>query len=317
MLNDKAILVLGAGELGMAVLRNLARRAGRATGVSIAALLRPSAIASGDMAKQKDLAELRALGIEFVEGDLTRQSSGELAAVFGRYDTVVSCTGFVGGPGVQLKIAQAALEAGIKRYFPWQFGVDYDIIGRGSAQELFDEQLDVRDLLRAQSHTEWVIVSTGMFTSFLFEPSFGVVDFATNTVNALGNLDNAVTVTTAEDIGVMTAEILFDEPRISNRVVHIAGDTVTYREVADALDRALGVQFHRNEWRVPELARQLAEAPDDTLRKYRVVFAQGRGVAWDKAQAFNAQKGIRLCGMEGWLRDNLSSLRIASADLAG
>jgi hypothetical protein len=231
-------------------------------------------------------------------------------------DTVVSCTGFVGGPGVQLKIAQAALEAGIKRYFPWQFGVDYDIIGRGSAQALFDEQLDVRDLLWAQSHTEWVIVSTGMFTSFLFEPSFGVVDLATNTVNALGNLDNAVTVTTAEDIGVMTAEILFDEPRISNRVVHIAGDTVTYREVADALDRALGVQFHRNEWRVPELAQQLAEAPDDTLRKYRVVFAQGRGVAWDKAQAFNAQRGIRLCGMEGWLRDNLSRLRIASADLA-
>jgi len=28
-----------------------------------------------------------------------------------------------------------------------------------------------------------VIVSTGMFTSFLFEPSFGVVDLAQNTVH--------------------------------------------------------------------------------------------------------------------------------------
>ncbi|MGF6660693.1 hypothetical protein QF000_002338 [Paraburkholderia atlantica] len=69
-------------------------------------------------------------------------------------------------PGVQLKITQAALDAKVKRYFPWRFGVDYDIIGRGSAQVLFDEQLDVRDLLRAQTGTEWVIVSTGMFTSF-------------------------------------------------------------------------------------------------------------------------------------------------------
>jgi hypothetical protein len=309
MLNDKAILVLGAGELGMAVLRNLARRAANETGVSIAVLLRPSAITSKDTAKQKDLADLRELGIEFVEGDLTRQSSGELAAIFSRYDTVVSCTGFVGGPGVQLKIAQAALEAGIRRYFPWQFGVDYDIIGRGSAQALFDEQLDVRDLLRAQHRTEWVIVSTGMFTSFLFESSFGVVDLATSTVNALGNLDNSVTVTTAEDIGLMTAEILFDEPRISNQVLHIAGDTVTYREVADSLERVLNVPFQRNEWSVPELTQQLAEAPDDTLRKYRVVFAQGRGVAWDKAQAFNAQKGIRLCAMESWLRENLSRVR--------
>jgi len=64
----------------------------------------------------------------------------------------------------------------VKRYFPWQFGVDYDVIGRGSAQDLFDEQLDVRDLLRGQSGTEWVVVSTGMFMSFLFEPWFGVVE---------------------------------------------------------------------------------------------------------------------------------------------
>jgi hypothetical protein len=42
------------------------------------------------------------------------------------------------------------LSAGVKRYLPWQFGVDYDVIGRGSAQTLFDEQFDVRDLLRGQ-----------------------------------------------------------------------------------------------------------------------------------------------------------------------
>lgn len=311
MLNNEAILVLGAGELGMAVLRNLARHARHASGVSIAVLLRPSAMGSDDPAKRKELGELRELGIEFVEGDLTRQSCADLATTFRRFDTVVSCTGFVGGPGVQLKIAQAALEAGIKRFFPWQFGVDYDLIGRGSAQDLFDEQLDVRDLLRAQTLTEWVIVSTGMFTSFLFEPSFGVVELATHTVNALGSLDNAVTVTTAEDIGVMTAEIVFGEPRVSNQVLHIAGDTVTYREVADTLERALGVRLERHVWTVPELKRLLAEAPDDTLRKYRVVFAQGRGVAWDKARTFNAQKGVPLCGIDGWVRDNLPRLRAA------
>ncbi|MGF6742959.1 hypothetical protein OKW47_006770 [Paraburkholderia atlantica] len=146
------------------MLRNLARRAMRAAGVSIAVLLRPSATASDDATKRNELAELRELGIEFVEGDLARQSCAELAATFRRFDTVISCTGFVVGPGVQLKITQAALDAKVKRYF--RFGVDYDIIGRGSAQVLFDEQLDVRDLLRAQTGTEWVIVSTGMFTSF-------------------------------------------------------------------------------------------------------------------------------------------------------
>lgn len=320
MSNDKAILVLGAGELGMAVLRNLAQRASGASGaagVSIAVLLRPLATASADAVKRKKRAELHELGIEIVEGDVARQSCAELADTFRRFDTVISCTGFVGGKGVQLKIARAALDARVKRFFPWQFGVDYDIIGRGSAQDLFDEQLDVRDLLRAQTDTEWVIVSTGMFISFLFEPSFGVVDFATNTVNALGSHDNAVTVTTADDIGLMTAEIVFANPRISNRVEYIAGDTVTYRDVADTLERVLGVRVNRNEWTVPELERQLAEAPDDPLRKYRLVFAHGRGVAWDSTQTFNGRHGVRLSGIEDWLRSNLSSLRAASGELAG
>ncbi|MDR5814122.1 aromatic alcohol reductase [Caballeronia sp. LZ033] len=308
MSNDNSILVLGAGELGMAMLRSLSGQIGHADNVSLAVLLRPSTIASDNPGKQKDLAELRELGLEFVAANLATQTRAELAAIFRRFDTVISCTGFAGGPGVQLKIAHATLDAGVRRYFPWQFGVDYDIIGRGSAQDLFDEQLDVRDLLRGQSQTEWVIVSTGMFTSFLFEKSFGVVDLDTHTVNALGSLDNAVTVTTADDIAALTTEILFATPSISNRVVHVAGDTVTYREVADTVDRLLGIKVQRKEWTVPELERQLDEAPHDGLRKYRVVFAQGRGVAWDKRQTFNAQRGIRVTSLEEWVRETMTEV---------
>jgi hypothetical protein len=72
---------------------------------------------------------------------------------------------------------------------------------------------------------------------------------------------------------------LFAEPRISNQVIHVAGDTVTYRKVADTVDAVLGIKVRRDEWTVPDLIRQLDEKPQDALRKYRVVFAQGRGVA--------------------------------------
>ena len=305
MLNHNAILVLGAGQLGMSVLRHLAPYAERVPGVAVSVLLRPSSSSSADADKQQKLADLSALGIDIVAGDLATQSSAELAAIFSRFDTVISCTGFIGGPGVQRKIARAALDAGVKRFVPWQFGVDYDVIGRGSPQDLFDEQLDVRDLLRAQQRTEWIVVSTGMFTSFLFEPAFGVVDLAANTVNALGSWDNAVTVTTADDIGALTARILFADPRIANRAVHVAGDTVTYRDVADALDRVRGVKVHRHEWTIPELKRELAADPEDAMRKYRAVFAEGRGVAWDKDETFNVRHGIAVCGLEQWLRDHL------------
>lgn len=314
MIHNNATLVLGAGQLGMAMLRHLAPRT---SGGTLSVLLRPSTVASADPAKQQDLADLRALGVDVVLGDLAAQSSQELADTFSRYDTVISCTGFVGGPGVQRKIARAALDGGVKRFVPWQFGVDYDVIGRGSPQDLFDEQLDVRELLRAQQATEWIIVSTGMFTSFLFEPAFGVVDLEANTVNALGSWDNAVTLTTAEDIGALTAQILHAQPRIANQVVFVAGDTVTYRDVADALDRLRGGAVRRSVWTVAELKRQLAAEPDDSMRKYRAVFAEGRGVAWDKARTFNRERGLAVCGMDDWMRRNLAGLRKAGADLEG
>lgn len=62
-----------------------------------------------------------------------------------------------------MKLAKAALQSGVPRYFPWQFGVDFEVIGRGGPQDIFDAQLDVRELLRGQTATEWVIISTGMF----------------------------------------------------------------------------------------------------------------------------------------------------------
>lgn len=313
MSNPDAILVLGAGQLGLAMLRGLAPHAAPDT---LAVLLRPSSLRTDDPQKQRDLATLRALGVQIVSGDLLAQPTAELAALFGRFGTVVSCTGFVGGPGVQRKIARAALDGGVRRFVPWQFGVDYDLIGRGSPQDLFDEQLDVRDMLRAQSATEWLIVSTGMFTSFLFEPAFGVVDLAARRVNALGGWDTQVTVTTADDIGALTAAILRAEPRLANQVVYVAGDTVSYRQLADTVDRALGIETQRQARTVPALMRELAAAPGDPMRKYRAVFAQGRGVAWDPARTFNAARGIATQGLTAWVRENRQALRRAAGVVA-
>ena len=306
MPNDPlSILVLGAGELGLPMLRHLAKHVARVPGSTLSVLLRPTTIASRDPDKQRDLAAIRALGVQSVPGDLADDPAEALASTFKSFHTVVGCTGFVGGAGTQRKLARAVLAAGVRRYVPWQFGVDYDVIGRGSAQNLFDEQLDVRDLLRGQGATTWIIVSTGMFTSFLFEGSFGVVDLAQNTVHALGSWDNAVTVTTPEDIGALTAAVLFAEPAIRNQVVYTAGDTLTYGQLADTVDAVLDTKVRRTAWSVPELEAELARDPENAIKKYRVVFAQGRGVSWSLDGTFNATHGIVTTGVAQWARENL------------
>ncbi|WP_447784805.1 aromatic alcohol reductase [Pseudomonas germanica] len=304
--SPQSILVLGAGELGLPVLRNLARIAKRSPGSTISVLLRDSTINTQAPEKKLEVDELRSLGIQLVAADLVNDSIDQLAEVFAAFDTVIGCAGMVAGRETPMKLATAALRSGVKRYFPWQFGVDFEVIGRGSPQDLFDAQLDVRELLRAQDKTEWVIISTGMFTSFLFEPVFEVVDFENDAINALGSLETSVTLTTPEDIGKLTADIVFFEPRFRNEIVYLSGDTVTYGQVASLLERVLGRPFKRNVWTVPYLMQELEKDPTHHIKKYRAVFAQGRGVSWPKAGTFNEQQSIQVTTAERWTRDNLA-----------
>ncbi|KAM0427588.1 hypothetical protein ACHAPT_007549 [Fusarium lateritium] len=296
-----SILVLGAGELGLSVLEALAvhplRQEKRA---QISVLLRQATLDSAAPDKKKLIQHIRALGADFEAADVVNASVAELAAIFTNFDVVVSCNGMGLPPGTQVKLLEAVVEAKVKRYFPWQFGMDYDVIGEGSSQDLFDEQLEVRKGLRAQSEVDWTIVSTGLFMSFLFLEGFGVVDFGRRTVRALGSWDNTITVTTPRDIGRVTAEVVLDPRKIQSQVVYTAGDTISYKALADLLETRLGVKFRRELWDLDELKRQMDEDPS-TMVKYRDTFAQGRGVAWDKDKTVNAERGIEMTDVEHYL----------------
>lgn len=297
------ILVLGAGELGMAVLRALAPRI-RAANETLAVLVSRRTLDDSLPENAAKRAALRGLGVEVIGFDLGADEEA-LTELFRRFRTVVNCSGFVAGAGTQLKITRAVLNAGVKRYFPWQFGVDYDIVGRGSGQPVFDEQYEVRQLLREQESTEWVIVSTGMFTSFLFEPAFDVVNLDRKTIHGLGSWNTKVTVTTPEDIGKLTTEILLTEPRIVNEIVRVAGDTISYGQLADVVERVTGVEFEKVEWTLDKLRADLAASPSDVMTRYRAAFARGDGMWWDKADTFNARRGIQVTNVEEYLRTRL------------
>ncbi len=301
--NRSSTLVLGTGELGMAVLRALAERRDAGDPLDLTVLLRPS---TAPAASDEQVPTLKALGVAIVRADLAGETEARLAAIFLGFSTVICCTGFVGGPGTQRRITAAVLRAGVERYVPWQFGVDYDEVGRGSGQQVWDEQLDVRDTLRGQKGTDWIIVSTGMFTSFLFEPAFGVVDLANGRVNALGSWDHRVTLTTPEDIGRLTAAILFANPPIRNEVVYVAGDTLSYAELADKVDGGLGRTVERVLLSRDALASDVSANPADEFGKYRLAFVREDGVAWDVERTFNHRRGSTVTDVTDWIGQNLS-----------
>lgn len=321
--DQQPILVVGAGELGTAVLEALTTHPQRdAARHPVSVMLRSSTITSTDAAKQASNERLlRDLGAaELVPGDVAHDPEDALAKTFKRFHAVVVCAGMGLAPGTQTRIARAALAARVPRFLPWQWGVDYDAVGAGSAQDLFDEQLAVRGLLRDPeanpATTDWTIVSVGLFASFLFYAPFGVVDLPRRVVRALGAWDNKLTITTPRDIGRVAAEIVYvpGEPGTADdtrrRVVYAAGDTVTYARIAELVEQRFGGGggggkeeggFSRELWTADTLRRRLEENPDDGMAKYLSVWVAGRGVAWDPEATINRRRGLRMTGLEEYL----------------
>ncbi|WWC64375.1 uncharacterized protein I303_106985 [Kwoniella dejecticola CBS 10117] len=285
----RSVLIIGAGELGLSLIQAFASHPSEP---AVAVLLRPSS-----------KADISSYPVRIVHGEILAPQP-ELARLLGGYDIVVSATGFAGGPGSQLHLANAALEAKVPHYFPWQFGVDYDTIGKGSSQPLFDEQLDVRALLRSQNATKWTIVSTGLFTSFLFDPSFGVVDLKNRVVSALGSWENSLTVTSAEAIGLLTSRIALDEEHPPEGVIFIASDTIKFEDVAHEVETK-GWTVEKRVITIEELEDRLRRDPEDLGAKYGLIWARNVGVSWALEDTWNAKKGIKTERLSQWVDRNL------------
>jgi len=288
MTAKNSILVLGAGELGLAVLRGLTRKLPQ---TNITVLLRPqTASLPRDSPKLAPIYNL-SVPISFLSCDLLASSQSDLAETFKGFDVIIGCTGYDNnsagiGQGLQMKLANAVLEAEtVQLYFPWQFGLDYDQFRVGDAGGLFDEQKQVRSLLRdavdtGRTKTAWVIVSSGVFMSYLFQPFWGIVLKDEQNggwiVNALRSWDNSTTVTTSEDIGKLTAEILSvalshdaEGHSIKNQAVFIAGDTVTYSQLVDIVQDITGQPARRGEvLDYGRVTREMEENPENIIMKY-------------------------------------------------
>ena len=102
----------------------------------------------------------------------------------------------------------------------------------------------------------------------------------------------------------VVAEIVWAAPEVRG-VIYNAGETVSYGRLAEILERVWGRRVGREDWSVGMLKEELARTLGDGLKKYRVVFAEGKDVAWSEEETFNKKRGLRSQGVEGWVRVNI------------
>ncbi|OAL53720.1 NAD(P)-binding protein [Pyrenochaeta sp. DS3sAY3a] len=300
------ILVLGAGELGTALLTSLSTLPAHTYTLTLG-VRSPQSYTS----LATSLPSLSILPIDL------SSPSATLIPLFSAYDILISATGFAQSPSTLLKLAHEALGAGALRqqrgegrlwFFPWQWGVDYDVIGDGAGlMPLFGAQREVREVLRREaegSAVQWTVVSTGIFMSFLFEPFWGVVERGVGAeggvkVRCLRDWTHKVTVTDVHDIGRVLARIVAGDVEAENRVLYVAGDTVSYGDLVDIVQRVSGKQVEREEWSIPMLEEELKKEPEDGIKRYRLVFARD-GVWWDKHSTVNHRLGMKMMDVDSY-----------------
>ena len=132
---------------------------------------------------------------------------------------------------------------------------------------LFCVQRKIWGLLREEAKgagVKWTIVITGLFMRFFVCEILGDRG---QVEGSGGRRDNGQVsqelgpVTDVSDIGRVLKRILEGHAEAANTVLYIAGDTITYGQLVDIMERVSGREVLRKVWSLDHLQNQLERNP--------------------------------------------------------
>lgn len=262
------VFIVGAtGETGKHILNALVDDAS----INITCFVRTSS--EGKPATQ----QLKDRGLKVVYGNLHGPLS-DLSALLKDIDTVISC---VAPPAIkdQIPLVDAAVEAGVKRFLPCNWGTPS---ARGGILALRDAKEEVHDHIFRQKLGYTIIdigfwfqasiprVPSGKFDKAIFMPI--------NELYAGGMRPNMLT--DARDAGAITVKMIKDERTMNKRVIAY-GEVLSQNEIHKIIEDKTGetlelTQVAEDEARATLQARKEAFAanPTDISNRYRMAAAQ-------------------------------------------
>lgn len=221
------ILLAGAtGDLGGRIARELRRR-----NVSVSAIVRHGTAADR-------MARLRALGVDVVELDLDSVTE-VTAACIGTTCVVSALNGLretiILTQGVLL---EAAVAAGVSRFIPSDFSLDFTRTPAGS-----NRNMDLRREFKARldkAPIQATSILNGAFADMLTGQAPFIL-FGLRRVLHWGDVDQPIDFTTMDDVGAFTAAAALDPS--TPRILRIAGEQTTPRGLVEAASDVTGQSF--------------------------------------------------------------------------
>ncbi|HEX8416569.1 MAG TPA: NmrA family NAD(P)-binding protein [Methylobacterium sp.] len=221
------ILLAGAtGELGGRIARAL-----RARGAAVTAIVRPGTASDR-------LATLRILGVDVVATNLdsvtevTAACAGAacvVSALNGLHETIV---------GTQTVLLHAAMAAGVPRFVPSDFCLDFTRTPAGS-----NRNMDLRRAFKARlddAPIQATSILNGAFADMLTGQAPFLL-FGPRRALHWGDADQTLDFTTMDDVAAFTAAAALDPT--TPRILRIAGEETSPRGLAAAASDATGRRF--------------------------------------------------------------------------
>ena len=226
-MNDPTIAVAGAtGNLGGRITKALLRR-----GASVTALVRHGT------ARDK-LERLKGSGATVTSVELS--SISEVASACSGASCVVSALAGLRDVIVEKQTAllDAAVQAGVPRFFPSDYSIDFTKFPPGENRNLdlrreFHERLDMAPISATT-------IFTGAFAEML-AAQMPLILFRLKRVLYWGDADQTMDFTTMDDTAAFTASAALDQS--TPRFLRIAGDQLSARELATVASEVTGKKF--------------------------------------------------------------------------
>ena len=226
-MNDPTIAVAGAtGNLGGRITKALLRR-----GASVTALVRHGT------ARDK-LERLKGSGATVTSVELS--SISEVASACSGASCVVSALAGLRDVIVEKQTAllDAAVQAGVPRFFPSDYSIDFTKFPPGENRNLdlrreFHERLDMAPISATT-------IFTGAFAEML-AAQMPLILFRLKRVLYWGDADQRMDFTTMDDTAAFTASACLDQS--TPRFLRIAGDQLSARELATVASEVTGKKF--------------------------------------------------------------------------
>ncbi|KAK2609874.1 hypothetical protein N8I77_003349 [Diaporthe amygdali] len=167
-----------------------------------------------------------------------------LIAAFARQDAVINCVTTL-AVHTQLRIISAAVEAGVRRFIPSEYGLNNNSPAARALCPVFREKGEVQDYLRTLEHRmEWMAVANGMWLKWSATHEFLGMHIDARKFVLWDDGEGLFSTTTEENTALAVVNALTKKwEETANKVVWLSDFAVSQKQLLEAVERFTGEKF--------------------------------------------------------------------------